>query len=276
VLRDEGWYEVFESLEASTVGRQALEAWMPQECGLRERIRAFHATHPRGFHRVELTSPSTSPKRHSQAARSVSDPSRPSVFERASEEAYDEASLQLRRYYALKRAKVKMRAVLLWIQTEHHQHPNRNLSREILATIEQNATHVLRDMGRVAGSVGKEASREIRLIQQRSAELAHGTSRIASEVGWEVVRHATFASRTIKSAASIAGEEARKSARTSTYKMPRGAGMIRMGSLLRLSRSLIYLRRKSSGNSSSDRDNDSSDNAPPPPMTSDTPSPPSL
>ena len=47
LLCDEGWWEVFQALQASEAAAPALDAWFPG--GLREEMAAIRAAHPGGF-----------------------------------------------------------------------------------------------------------------------------------------------------------------------------------------------------------------------------------
>ena len=134
VLRDEGWFDVYKAIEASPDCSDALDAWLPKDSGLRERICAIHEAHPLGFVRLDAAAPAptpaatpapspassqttgdggqtaaVAPERTASTGRTA-----PQVFERISEEEADMADLSLRRYLTLKRAKLKLRAILLW------------------------------------------------------------------------------------------------------------------------------------------------------------------
>ena len=138
ILRDAGWYEVYEALRASPACQPALDAWLPPESGLRERIEAIHQAYPQGFART-ATAPLAAGQHHEgggvpPAPRSPRTPNAPwgrlrgvrkmvdgyrgsttpRVSDRPGEEAYERAHLALQRHYALRRAKLKTKAILLW------------------------------------------------------------------------------------------------------------------------------------------------------------------
>mmetsp|Transcript_17932 Transcript_17932/g.56104 ORF Transcript_17932/g.56104 Transcript_17932/m.56104 type:complete len:805 (-) Transcript_17932:69-2483(-) len=48
-VRDPDWYEVYRALCDSEAAREPLEAWYPQESGIRESVEALHEQHPEGF-----------------------------------------------------------------------------------------------------------------------------------------------------------------------------------------------------------------------------------
>ena len=52
VLCDAGWYDVYEALCNAPHAKQALDAWLPPQAGLRERLSEIHAAHPDGFVRL--------------------------------------------------------------------------------------------------------------------------------------------------------------------------------------------------------------------------------
>lgn len=129
ILRDEGWYDVYKALKASAECAQALDAWLPPESGLRERIDRVHEAHPRGFVLASTlrTSAEAGEGLPSEALRQLRPAQMaeggdltacgsrtPRTFERPGEEAYERADLALRRHLAMRRAKLKMRALLLW------------------------------------------------------------------------------------------------------------------------------------------------------------------
>lgn len=95
LLCDPGWYEIYTALAASAAAQDALECWLPEESGLRERIAAVHATHPDGF---------------SWEGGEGKD-----VGSAAQHDAHV-AELALKRYIALKKAKIKLRVVLCWMR----------------------------------------------------------------------------------------------------------------------------------------------------------------
>lgn len=49
LLCDAGWWQLYEKAERSAAAAASLDAWFPQEAGLREQLRAVHEAHPHGF-----------------------------------------------------------------------------------------------------------------------------------------------------------------------------------------------------------------------------------
>merc|ERR1712060_859003 len=49
LVRDEGWYELYEALKGQPEGLKALEAWFPPESGIMKRIEEVHGLYPDGF-----------------------------------------------------------------------------------------------------------------------------------------------------------------------------------------------------------------------------------
>lgn len=165
ILRDEGWYDVYEALEAAPDGKRALDAWLPPESGLRARIAAIHRAYPDGFQRLSAepaAPPAPAPASDAFERRA----SVPRIFERAGEEAYERADLELARYRTLKRAKFKMRAILLWNQEQQKINPLRKLGRELLATsgaMLDGVSASLLDIGGVTGGILGETSVQVGL-----------------------------------------------------------------------------------------------------------------
>ena len=160
ILRDEGWYDVYEAQCAAAPSRPALDSWLPPGSGLRERIRDIHAAYPRGFQRVGAAG--------APAAASVAAPPgaagagriAPTTMERPSEEAYERADLELRRYLTFKRAKLKTRAILLWNEYERKTNPQRNLGHDLLIA----STNFFDDLNaslKTLGSSGDKINRTI-------------------------------------------------------------------------------------------------------------------
>lgn len=90
VLCDEGWKKLYDRLLASDKPnvQDSLNIWFPPQLGIRDRIESIHVQHPRGFVREKQ------------------------AFRLSGTEAMDLAALQLDRYLALRRAKMKLRAVV--------------------------------------------------------------------------------------------------------------------------------------------------------------------
>jgi len=91
ILRDSGWYDVFAALEATPQGREALESWLPSHSGLRERIKAIHTAYPHGLVGTRKADADVS---HDM----------------------DLAELALRRHQTLRRAKLKMHTILVFMR----------------------------------------------------------------------------------------------------------------------------------------------------------------
>ena len=89
VLCDPGWYELFLALRASDAAKPSLDAWFPPSSGLLDRVAAIRAAHPGGFVPTETV-----------------------VSTVSAEEAWDQASLELKKYQALQRAKIKLKIAL--------------------------------------------------------------------------------------------------------------------------------------------------------------------
>jgi CRP-like cAMP-binding protein len=49
LVRDIGWYEVFETLEANEETRRVAESWYPSALGIVDTVRSIHNDHPEGF-----------------------------------------------------------------------------------------------------------------------------------------------------------------------------------------------------------------------------------
>jgi hypothetical protein len=90
ILCDKGWYDVYAALLSSPATTKAIDAWFPRYSGLQKKIAELHERYPDGFVRRGSVDPSVK----------VIDPS--------------VAELNLNRYQALKRAKVKLRIALRW------------------------------------------------------------------------------------------------------------------------------------------------------------------
>ncbi len=90
VLCDEGWKNLYDRLLSSDKPnvRDSMNIWFPPQLGIRERIESIHEQHPRGF------------VQEKQASRL------------SGTEAMDLAALELDRFLALQRAKIKLRAVI--------------------------------------------------------------------------------------------------------------------------------------------------------------------
>jgi hypothetical protein len=90
VLCDKGWKEVYDRLMSSDKAnvQDSLDIWYPRESGIRERIESIHERHPEGF---------------IQGKRAV---------RMSGTEAMDLATLDLERFLAFRRAKMKLRAVV--------------------------------------------------------------------------------------------------------------------------------------------------------------------
>lgn len=90
VLCDEGWKKLYDRLLSSDKPnvQDSLNIWFPRQLGIRERLESIHAQHPRGFVREKL------------------------AIRLSGTEAMDLAALELDRYLALRRAKMKLRAVI--------------------------------------------------------------------------------------------------------------------------------------------------------------------
>lgn len=90
VLCDKGWKEVYNRLMSSEKAnvQDSLDIWYPRESGIRERIESIHERHPQGF---------------IQGKRYV---------RMSGTEAMDLATLELDRFLAFRRAKMKLRAVV--------------------------------------------------------------------------------------------------------------------------------------------------------------------
>jgi len=91
VLCDQGWYDLWEKMNASKAAAAALDSWFPRSSGLRERIAKIHEDHPEGF-------------KHTAADGHVIE----------HEIDCDMADLLLERDMTLQRAKQKLKMVLLW------------------------------------------------------------------------------------------------------------------------------------------------------------------
>jgi len=92
LLCDEGWYDVFQALRNASEGRKAIDAWVPSH--LQKQITALRHAYPEGFQRVGAT---------------------PAELESV-EEDYEIAELLLKRYIILRRAKLKLRSILLFVK----------------------------------------------------------------------------------------------------------------------------------------------------------------
>ena len=90
ILCDAGFFELYKLMEASPEARPALDAWLPPY--IREIIDATHDAYPKGFER-------TGEQRDSEPEGDA-----------------ELAELHLRRYQALKRAKLKLRTILFFIK----------------------------------------------------------------------------------------------------------------------------------------------------------------
>lgn len=90
VLCDKGWKKLYDRLLSSDKPnvQESLNIWFPPKSGIRERIESIHERNPRGF---------IQEKRDTRYSGT---------------EAMDLASLELDRYLALRRAKMKLRAVV--------------------------------------------------------------------------------------------------------------------------------------------------------------------
>ncbi len=173
VLRDEGWHDVYAALLGSRACQPAMDAWLPPSSGLRERIEAIHAAHPRGFVRSKPTTPTSMSRASSaQAERSAPPPdgrTAPTLHERKGEEAFERADLELRRYKTFKRAKLKMRAILLWNEAEKRAHPLRNFALSLL----EGPKHLIGDTVEGLSHTGE-------VLSHKLEELTHGASELAS------------------------------------------------------------------------------------------------
>jgi len=94
LLCDEGWYDVFQTLRNHSEGRKAIDAWVPSH--LQKQITALHHAYPEGFQRVGAT---------------------PAELETV-EEDYEIAELHLKRYIIVRRAKLKLRSILLFVKLQ--------------------------------------------------------------------------------------------------------------------------------------------------------------
>lgn len=99
-------YALFERLLASEEARPACDAWYPPASGVRERIRAIHATFPDGFAPIALA-PGEAPK----LAPAIS---------------ADEAEWELRRREALRNAKRKLRGFAVMMRAMQAKKANRS------------------------------------------------------------------------------------------------------------------------------------------------------
>ena len=175
ILRDEGWYDVYDALTKSAECKASLDAWLPPESGLRERIEAIHAAYPRGF--VRTSSSTTSPFARSPSSKLgkwrssgklvrlstsgiVGSLTPRSNQERVAEEAYEAADLALRRHMAFKRAKFKTRAILLWAANEKKK--GKPFGSLVMSGLNQSAANLLGGLGSLRrGSLTKQATRMI-------------------------------------------------------------------------------------------------------------------
>lgn len=91
VLCDKGWKKLYGRLLSSDKPnvQESLNIWFPPESDIRERIESIHARHPLGFAQEKRADTKMS-----------------------GTEAMDLATLELDRYLALRRAKIKLRAVI--------------------------------------------------------------------------------------------------------------------------------------------------------------------
>ena len=93
LLCDAGWMDVYAALASTAHGRRAIAGWWPDY--LRERVEALHARYPAGFERVG-------------DAAALAEPTAPMDM--------DLMQLQLKRYMALRRARLKLRVVFLFLR----------------------------------------------------------------------------------------------------------------------------------------------------------------
>ena len=99
ILCDEGWYELYKAMCRSPAAQPALDCWLPPESGLRERIAEVHGRFPEGFRREQGEGGSE------DAGAGLDE-----------EEDADLAELELKRYMTMRRVKVKLRAIVLWLR----------------------------------------------------------------------------------------------------------------------------------------------------------------
>ena len=109
---------------------QALDIWLPPDLGLRERIETIHAAYPAGFVRVSqqpaavarmsgaVSGGAVVAKLKRKFGVGTSSRIEPVVTERLGEEAYDVATLELRRHEVMRHTILKVRAVLFMLSNE--------------------------------------------------------------------------------------------------------------------------------------------------------------
>jgi hypothetical protein len=107
ILCDQGWHAVFAAMCTSPTASGALECWLPRASGLRERIDAISRAHPAGFRRLNRRDPSL------PASGGAEDPAGDDDDD---DDDADLAEWKLKRYRTLRRAKVKLRAALIWVR----------------------------------------------------------------------------------------------------------------------------------------------------------------
>ena len=86
-------------MRRSPAAQPALDCWLPPESGLRERIAEVHGRFPEGFRREQGEGGSE------DAGAGLDE-----------EEDADLAELELKRYMTMRRVKVKLRAIVLWLR----------------------------------------------------------------------------------------------------------------------------------------------------------------
>jgi len=172
ILCDEGWYKVYEAMEAQGgATRRALDAWWPPSSGLRERMAHIHTNYPHGFTR----------SRHSYVEIDDGD---------GVGNDMELAQLQFRRYLALRRAKLKLRVVLFWMKLGREA-TKRRKALEAAAEAAAEAARALEASAKVLEAAA-EAAKSKALAEQAAArtEQSEGRRLAVLEAGEEQVEEA--------------------------------------------------------------------------------------
>lgn len=103
-VRDPGWYEVLQALRTNPQAKESLNAWFPPGSGLLEAIDRIHEKYPSGFFEEQ---PMNGTASHIMAKALNEDDN--------AEESADLVLYEMRKQATLKRAKRKMKAILIVI-----------------------------------------------------------------------------------------------------------------------------------------------------------------